>query len=191
MAVYKESATNTWLVIYRYTDWRGERKQSSKRGFSTKREAIAWEIEQLNKVKADLDMSFESFVEIYSADMHNRLKVSTRETKEHIIRTKLLPYFGKRRISEIQPKDIIAWQNEIINYRDEKGNPYSQAYLKTVHNQISAIFNHAVRFYDLRKAHLWTHFVCPSKRAPPVGGEQSGTAFPRLASQAIYRKRGE
>ena len=40
MAVYKESGTNTWRVIYRYVDWMGERKQSSKRGFSTKREDI-------------------------------------------------------------------------------------------------------------------------------------------------------
>ena len=27
MAVYKEEKTNTWRVIYRYTDWNGERKQ--------------------------------------------------------------------------------------------------------------------------------------------------------------------
>ena len=48
MAVYKEEKTNTWRVIYRYTDWTGERKQSQKRGFKTKREALAWEREQLN-----------------------------------------------------------------------------------------------------------------------------------------------
>ena len=38
MAVYKEEKTNTWRVLYRYTDWNGERKQSQKRGFKTKRE---------------------------------------------------------------------------------------------------------------------------------------------------------
>ena len=48
MAVYKEEKTNTWRVLYRYTDWNGERKQSQKRGFKTKREAQAWEREQLN-----------------------------------------------------------------------------------------------------------------------------------------------
>ena len=115
MAVYKESDTNTWRVIYRYTDWMGERKQTSKRGFPTKRDALAWEREQLQKVKADLDMTFESFVETYTVDMQSRIKENTWETKEHIIRTKLLPYFGKRKICEIQPKEIIAWQNEMIN----------------------------------------------------------------------------
>ena len=33
MAVYKEEKTNTWRVIYRYTDWTGEKKQTQKRGF--------------------------------------------------------------------------------------------------------------------------------------------------------------
>ena len=49
MPVYKEEKTNTWRAVYRYTDWTGDRKQSQKRGFKTKREALAWEREQLNK----------------------------------------------------------------------------------------------------------------------------------------------
>ena len=47
MSVYKEEKTNTWRVVYRYTDWNGERKQSQKRSFKTKREAQAWVREQL------------------------------------------------------------------------------------------------------------------------------------------------
>ena len=149
MAVYREPKTNTWKVCYRYTDWRGERKQTTKRGFPTKRDALAWEREQLNKTKADLDMTFESFVEVYSADMRNRIKENTWHTKEHILRTKIVPYFGKRKISGIQAKDIIAWQNEMLNEKDKNGKPYSPAYLKTVHNQLSAVFNHAVKYYGL------------------------------------------
>ena len=42
MAVYKDNATGTWRVIYRFTNWKGERKQTQKRGFATKREAQAW-----------------------------------------------------------------------------------------------------------------------------------------------------
>lgn len=37
MAVYKEDKTNTWRVLYRYVDWTGEKKQTQKRGFKTKR----------------------------------------------------------------------------------------------------------------------------------------------------------
>ena len=147
MAVYKEGST--WRAVYRYTDWQGQRKQTQKRGFPTKREALAWEREQLNKKRADLDMTFASFVEHYSEDMKSRLKENTWYTKEHILRTKILPYFGNRKISAIGPKDVIAWQNEMINNRDENGKAYSPVYLKTLHNQLSAVFNHAVKYYGL------------------------------------------
>ena len=149
MAVYKEKEKNTWRSIYRYTDWKGERKQTQKRGFATKREAQAWEREQLVKTAADMDMSFESFVDTYTVDMKNRIKENTWQTKEHIIRTKLMPFFGKRKLCEIQPKEIITWQNEMINYRDENDNAYSPVYLKTLHNQLSCLFNHAVKYYGL------------------------------------------
>ena len=133
------------------TDWTGERKQSQKRGFQTKREAQAWEREQLNKLGADLDMTFQNFVERYKEDRRNRIKDSTWESKDHIIRTKLLPYFGKLKMSSITPQQIIRWQNELINYRDKNGKPYSPVYLKTIQNQLSAIFNHAVQYYNLKE----------------------------------------
>ena len=151
MAVYKEEKTNTWRAVYRYTDWNGERKQTQKRGFKTKREAQAWEREQLNKTSADLDMTFKSFVDLYTADMKTRLKENTWATKDHIIRTKLLPYFGKLKMCNITAQQIITWQNEMLNHKDENGKPYSPVYLKTLHNQLSAIFNHAVRYYNLRE----------------------------------------
>ena len=65
MAVYKEEKTGTWRAVYRYTDWNGERKQTQKRGFKTKREAQAWEREQVHKTSADLDMNL-SLIHIYS-----------------------------------------------------------------------------------------------------------------------------
>lgn len=151
MAVYKEEKTNTWRVLYRYTDWNGERKQTQKRGFKTKREAQSWEREQLNKLGGDLDMNFKSFVEHYSEDMQTRLKENTWETKKHIIDKKLIPYFGKLKMCNITAQKIITWQNELINYKDDKGKPYSPVYLKTIHNQLSAIFNHAVRYYNLKE----------------------------------------
>ena len=151
MAVYKEEKAGTWRVIYRYTDWNGERKQSQKRGFKTKRDAQAWEREQLNKIASNLDMTFASFVEQYTDDMKTRMKENTWATKAHIIRTKLLPYFGKLKMCNITAQQIITWQNEMLNYKDNKGKPYSPVYLKTVHNQLSAIFNHAVKYYNLKE----------------------------------------
>ena len=150
MPVFKNEDNGTWYVMARYVNWKGERKQKCKRGFVTKKEAQEWERMFQLQNSSDLDMSFEAFTELYIRDVKNRLKENTWLTKEHIIRTKILPFFGKLKISEISTKEIITWQNEMLAYRDEKKKPYSQTYLKTLHNQLSAIFNHAVRYYELR-----------------------------------------
>ncbi len=105
MPAYKNKDSGSWYVVTQYTDWTGERKQKCKRGFDTRREALEWEQKFQQQNAGDLDMTFAAFFEIYTADMQARLKESTWQTKEHIIRTKILPYFGKRKISEITTKD--------------------------------------------------------------------------------------
>ncbi len=55
----------------------------------------------------------------------------------------LLPYFKDRPMNSITPAEIIQWQNTII----EKG--YSDDYLKTIQNQMTALFNHAKNIYNL------------------------------------------
>lgn len=151
MPAYKDAQKGTWYAAFYYQDWKGIKKKKLKRGFPTKKEALAWERTFLLQQAADLTMTFEAFVEIYIADKQNRLRENTWSTKEHIIRTKILPYFKEKRLCDIKPQDVIAWQNELLNYRGKNGEPYSPTYLKTLHSQFSAILNHAVRFYGLNK----------------------------------------
>ena len=147
MPVYKDS-NGSWYAMVRYDDWQGKRKQKCKRGFATKKEAQTWERGFMLQTSNDLDMSFKSFYEIYANDIRSRLKQNTWEGKERIIKSKILPYFGDKPINSIMSKDVLAWQNELLRSK-HNGKPYSETYLKTVHNQLSAIFNHAVRFYNL------------------------------------------
>jgi integrase len=150
MPAYKDSRQGTWYASFYFENWQGVKQKKLKRGFATKKDALAWEREFLLQQAADLTMTFEAFVEIYITDKKKRLRENTWSTKEHIIRTKILPYFKEKRLSEIKPRDVIAWQNEMLNYRDKNGKAYSPTYLKTLHGQLSAILNHAVRFYGLK-----------------------------------------
>ena len=170
MAVYKEEKTNTWRAVYRYTDWNGKAHERSPSRlpeyFKQRQEAQSGEIKSARPAP-DLDMTFKkSFVDLYTADMKTRLKENTWATKDHIIRTKLLPYFGRLKMCNITAQQIITWQNEMLNHKDENGKPYSPVYLKTVHNQLSAIFNHAVRYYNLREN--------PCKKAGSMGRRKPG-----------------
>ena len=144
MKAEKDKKTGKWLIQYRYTDWQGKRRKSTKRGFATKREAEEWLRNFLITQKADFDMKFEDFWKMYCADMETRLREHTMRTKKYIVELKILPYFGDKRVNDITAADIRQWQNELIKMG------YSPTYLKTINNQLSAIFNYAVRYYDLK-----------------------------------------
>ena len=142
MAVYKNESNNTWYVMTRYQDWTGERKQKCKRGFKTKREAMEWENQFQLQKRASVNMTMES-----------------------IIRSKIIPYLGQRKVSEITAKDVIDWQNAMRKLKNKSGKPIAPTYLKTIHGQLSAIFNHAMKFYDLA--------ANPAQKAGTMGAEES------------------
>lgn len=139
----KDPKTGKWLIQYRYTDWQGNRKKSMKRGFKTKREAEEWLQNFLATKQADFNMLFEDFLKIYYSDMDTRLREHTMRTKKYVFELKILPYFGKMKMNEITASDIRKWQSELIKQR------YAPTYLKTINNQLAALFNYAVRYYDL------------------------------------------
>lgn len=140
----KKDPNGTWRIQYRWMDWAGTKKKSQKRGFKTKKEAEEWYAHFMLQQPSDPTMTLADFWEIYKADMEKRLRKTTMKQKEYVMNDKILPYFGKTPINEITAPMIRKWQGEMM----EKG--FKPTYLKTIHNQLSAILNYAVNFYDLR-----------------------------------------
>lgn len=163
MAIYKND-NGTWYVMIRYQDWTGARKQKCKRGFSTRKEAADWELQFKLQKKASVDMTMESFCTMYEEDVRPSLKQSTWLTKENIIQKKILPYLGKRKVSEITAKDVMDWHNQMRKLKTKTGKSLSPTYLKTIHGQLSTIFNHAVKYYDLS--------TNPARKAGALGEEE-------------------
>ena len=152
MPAYKYTLKNgktMWYAAFNYTDWTGKNRHTCKRGFKTQREAKEYEHSFLDQQKNGNDILFSSLVENYLEDMSHRLKPTTMENKRFIINGKLLPYFGNLKVCDIDTIKVRKWQNELISYRDETGKTFSQTYLKTVNNQLSAIMNYAVTHYRL------------------------------------------
>ena len=164
MPAYKDSKTGTWFVKFYCKDWTGENKQIKKRGFATKREALDYERNYKIRQENNLDMTFGEFWKLYTEDVKNYVKLNTWLTKEHIVETKILPYFKNLKMNEITPGDVRKWQNEMVAFRNENGKSYSQTYKKTMHNILSAIFNHACRFYNLKSN--------PARQAGNMGREE-------------------
>ena len=145
MPAYKDEKTGKWFAKFYYTNWQGIKKQKWKRGFATKKEALGFERNFLEKQSANPDMTFQNLYEIYMEDMAARLKQSTLLTKKAVLQTHILPFFGSKPINEIKASDVRRWQAKLMS----SPNNYSQTYLKKINTELNSIINYAKRFYDL------------------------------------------
>lgn len=145
MPAYKDEKTGKWFAKFYYTNWQGIKKQKWKRGFATKKEALGFERDFLEKQSANPDITFQNLYEIYMEDMTARLKQSTLLTKKTVLQTHILPFFGNKPINEIKASDVRRWQAKLMS----SPNNYSQTYLKKINTELNSIINYAKRFYDL------------------------------------------
>ena len=151
MSVTKDGDTGRWMSQIRVTDWTGKTIHKKKRGFATKKEALQWERDFISQSTGSLGMTFGDFISLYVKDMEHRLKPSTVASKKWLIDLKVTPFFKKIPLNEIKPTHVRQWQNSLTSYRDENGKPYAQTYLKCINNQLTAIFNYAVKYYGLKE----------------------------------------
>lgn len=155
MPVYKDEQRGTFFCSFYYTDWTGEKKKKTKRGFKLKREAQAFERSFLEQTQGAPTMTFASLVELYLADARTRLREVTYKSKEYIIKAKILPYFEKLSVDQITPAHIRKWQNKLLSFS------HKETYLRSLHNTLSTIFNFAIRYYNLKEN--------PCRKAGPIG----------------------
>ena len=142
----KERTTTTYIVDVRYTDWQGKHQRHRKRGFATRKEAKDYETKFLAEATNSCSMLFEDLAVKY---MENRklkgLKSSTLSNKQYLIKTHLLPTFGKMEVNAIKPANIEAWQKELCN----SDNNYADGYIYTINNLLNSILYYAERVFGL------------------------------------------
>ncbi|MFR0847087.1 MAG: hypothetical protein ACLSG9_03680 [Eubacterium sp.] len=154
MAVFRDTWDGyngkAWRVQLRYIRLAGEKEATIPREvFEVKRKLQEYEREFTAKKSRDINMGFATFVNLYLEEIKPQIRITTYENKDSHCEDTYFAVFRKRILSEIDATDILRWQNEMLQKRDENGRGYSNTYLRTVNTQLSAIFNHAVRYYGL------------------------------------------
>lgn len=119
MPVYKEKERDTWYVSTYFRNYENVLHKKTKRGFTSRQLAARWEIEFLSKKSRTTYKKFCDFWENYKEDVKPRVRCNTWEMKELIVKTKILPFFGDMKFSEIRPRDIIKWQNMLIELKKQ------------------------------------------------------------------------
>ena len=146
MPAYKDKKTGLFYVQFYYRDARGAKRHKTKKGFQTELEALLWE-KNFKALKDDaMDMTLADFCKVYEAEVRPRVREHTWLTKENIIQSKLLPFFGDMRMCDIRPVDIVRWQNSLTGSTRPDGDVFKPTYLRIINSQLNAIFNHAERY---------------------------------------------
>ncbi len=60
MPAYKDNKTNKWYVKFYYEDWNGKKHQKKKMGFETKKKALEFEKEYINKFATEPTILFKN-----------------------------------------------------------------------------------------------------------------------------------
>ena len=166
MPAYKDKKTGLFYVQFYYRDARGAKRHKTKKGFQTELEALLWE-KNFKALKDDaMDMTFADFCKVYEAEVRPRVREHTWLTKETIIQSKLLPFFGDKRMCDIRPVDIVRWQNSLTGSTRQDGDSFKPTYLRIINNQLNAIFNHAERYYNLTGN--------PCRKVTKIGSKKGG-----------------
>ena len=137
MPANRDKKTGKWNSQFYYTDWTGKKIKKMKRGFETKKEAQDWERHFKLEKASSLDMTFGDFYRRYEEDVKPKVRENTWNSKVWVIEKKILPY--------------LAWQNEMRKLESKDGEKFKGTYLRKMQAELSAIFNHAVKYYELPK----------------------------------------
>ena len=156
MAVYKDKNRGTWYASVLYVDWTGKRCRKLKRGFATKKEAQEWEIHFKLQKASSLDMTFGDFYKIYEQDIKPKVRYNTWCSKQHIIETKLLPYFKNLVMPDTVAKEMKDFLDSIYGLEQEdRIFPISKSYL---HHEMDRGVKESgvkrIRIHDLRHSHV-------------------------------------
>lgn len=138
MPVYKDKKRNTWYVKIESKDAvTGKRKQITKRGFETRRDALIWENEQTIIGTQKTAVTFEEM-------MAAALKANdTSPATAHKKTTMLSMYFPLYRepIEKIKKDDLISWRNDLADTDlSVRSKNFAIQYLKSVYRFANEIY---------------------------------------------------
>ena len=138
----------------------------SKEGFERRADAKEYEQKFLEQRMGSSDMTVHSLYTLYMEDCQTRLRPTTYANKDFLFQRHVLPYLGKRKADSVDAAQIRKWQNTLLSAKkDDTGQTCTQTYLKTVHNQVSAMFNFGVKYYGIKSNLCWKAGAMGKKNA--------------------------
>ena len=145
MAAYYDSKTKSWYCKFRYHDWQGNNKSTTKRGFTKKKDALAYEVRYKEQATAKPTLTLAALSEDYLKDYKLHRKQNSYRIARKNISLYVLPFIGDLPIIDITPLTVRKWQNEIVH------QGHGEATVQSIFITFKTMLNFAVKYYNLPK----------------------------------------
>lgn len=78
-----------------------------------------------------------------------RLRPGTAQGKRCMFEQRIVPFFKGVSVGDVNALAVMEWETWLMSLRTRDGRPYSTAHLNTLTSQLSAMFNHMIRYHAL------------------------------------------
>ena len=152
MPAYFDKTKKTWYVQFRYKDYTGKLRSTTKRGFERKKDALQYEADFKAQQVGKLDFSFGMLVKRYLEHLKVNVRLGTYEHAVYNLNKYILPFFEKIKVSDITVKTIIDWDDHFLAPKK-----LADTTKYTIGSRLSAVFNYAEKYYNLSKNPMRVH----------------------------------
>ncbi len=160
--IYYDKEKKTYYVKFRYTDWAGKSKSTTKRGFATKKEAKNYEINFKRQAKGLPTMTVKQMSDELMESLKKRLKPASIRQKEMLYRLYVNKYLGDMQICDVTPNVVRSWQDNLPSDK-------SKETIAAANTVFCSLMNYAVKYHGLPS----NPFTVTGK----TGGHNKRTAF--------------
>ena len=143
MAVYFDAKKKTWYCQFKFKDWTGATRSTTKRGFSRKKEAQQYETDFKNHSTESCRITLSLLADKYLEDYRLNHKPSSFLAVNTRLREHVLPSMGTLLLTDITPYRIKEWQNSL------KTKGLRESTILSVNVAFNSMLNYAVKYFGL------------------------------------------
>lgn len=181
MPVYKDARRRTYYVSYYTKDSvTGARKHVTKRGFSTRRDAVKWEETQKTSGDRSTAVTFAEMDELYIA-FKNPKRDSTKQQERYRVQT-YMESFKDKPVDRITKAELARWYSDLIALDCSVQVKNYCIYL------VKGIFKFASDLYDIPNpsGHL-KKIKAPAKKEYDTWTPEEFSRFAEAVPNPVYR----
>jgi integrase len=142
MPAYKDKNTGTWFAKFQYRK-DGKPATKLKRGFKTKKEALAFERKFIETYAPSVDMTFDELSKVFVETKRREYRPNTLRGYQVVIGSRYVDRIRAKKVTNITGTDMLEVRSAMSDLSAASVNLYM--------SKLSKIFDFAVNMYDLYK----------------------------------------